>query len=522
MRGRVNARQISLNGPTKGLELLKRAVSLGVRVTLDSVNELERVVEAAKCTGSQAVVRLRVRPDFSALKQRSQLMPGMSSIHEAASAYKAGIPTEDLLRLAHDDLTRPELDVRGYMVHLGRHDASLETWTGMTTAFVDLIGALQDRWPTLNIRELDIGGGFPVPRDPFGRVDEPSAPDMSPRVPSVEAYAEAIVPLLAGGLRGIGLDAAAIALELEPGRSLFGDTGIHLTKVRNVKRERATRFPHTWVETDTSEIWLADVVLERNRWRTIVANRADADCTDTVYVVGTSCAPDVIVANEPMPPVETGDVIAFVDTGAYQEASASNFNALPRPATVLVHDDIAEIIRRAETIDDVFRRDIVPSRLSHGGDSDEERGWRVTVLDHVSVTTGDIDKSLAFYHELLGLELRDRGEMAYGELDTITGLSGTRVRWADLHLSDHQVLELLQYMSPVGAAVTSGDNDPGAMHISMRVQDIDAAYARLVKARVPAKSVPVVVEDSGYWNGARCFYAKDPDGVTVELIKWRA
>jgi diaminopimelate decarboxylase len=64
-----------------------------------------------------------------------------------------------------------------------------------------------------------------------------------------------------------------------------------------------------------------------------------------------------------LPELDEGDVLAFLDTGAYQDASASNFNALPRPATVLVHGDEAELIKRAETIDDVFGRDTIPARL---------------------------------------------------------------------------------------------------------------------------------------------------------------
>ena len=74
-------------------------------------------------------------------------MPEMGSIHEAASIYKAGIPTEDLLALVAAQLERPELDISGFMVHLGRHDASPETWTGMATALVELIGELLARWP---------------------------------------------------------------------------------------------------------------------------------------------------------------------------------------------------------------------------------------------------------------------------------------------------------------------------------------------------------------------------------------
>jgi diaminopimelate decarboxylase len=58
-----------------------------------------------------------------------------------------------------------------------------------------------------------------------------------------------------------------------------------------------------------------------------------------------------------------GDLLVLLDTGAYQDAGASNFNALGRPATVLVNGEEAEVVRAAETPEDVFRRDRVPERL---------------------------------------------------------------------------------------------------------------------------------------------------------------
>jgi hypothetical protein len=59
-----------------------------------------------------------------------------------------------------------------------------------------------------------------------------------------------------------------------------------------------------------------------------------------------------------------------LDTGAYQEVSMSNFNALPRPATVLVTGDRASVIRRSETEEDVFRRDVIPEYLHLGKTED--------------------------------------------------------------------------------------------------------------------------------------------------------
>jgi diaminopimelate decarboxylase len=64
-----------------------------------------------------------------------------------------------------------------------------------------------------------------------------------------------------------------------------------------------------------------------------------------------------------MPRLQRGDVVAFLDTGAYGETKAATFNAQPRPATVLVSGDRAEVITERETLRDVIGRYRVPARL---------------------------------------------------------------------------------------------------------------------------------------------------------------
>src|SRR5262249_34531910 len=172
---------------------------------------------------------------------------------------------------------------------------------------------------------------------------------------------------LGGTLRSemqrLHLPVDGMAIEIEPGRSLYADTGIHLTTVKNVKVQ-AGAASRCWVETDTTEMFLIDSLIEHNRWAPLVADRGHAPATRTVDLVGKSCGFDVLVPAATLPDVQEGDVLAILDTGAYADATSTNFNVLPRPATVLVHGDDAEVIKRAETIEDVLRRDIVPSRFS--------------------------------------------------------------------------------------------------------------------------------------------------------------
>ncbi len=155
----------------------------------------------------------------------------------------------------------------------------------------------------------------------------------------------------------------ALRLEVEPGRGVYGNAGIHLAGVTNFKHQAAP-MSHRWIETDTSDSFLPDVNLERNRWTVCVAGRAAERATSVGDVVGISCNFDVIVPAANLPEVTVGDILAFIDTGAYQDAGATNFNAMARPATVLVTGDQCEIVKRAETIEDVFARDVIPERLA--------------------------------------------------------------------------------------------------------------------------------------------------------------
>ena len=357
---------ISVNGSVKSPELIAAAVDAGCRITLDSVREIELVRTAALRSGRRAVVRFRLRPDYDGLDTFTEFAEEDVPIREAAAAYKPGIPTQDLERHGRAAIDAEEVDVVGVMAHLGRHHHAIDVWRAMAASFAQTIGRLSAVWDGWTPLEIDVGGGYATPRDPTGRTTRRGA--MRPAdelAPPIEAYADAVASSLREGLARAGIATDGIRLEAEPGRALFADAGIHLTRVRNVKVQERP-IPERWVETDTTEMFLPDGLIEHNRWTAIVADRADAVRSQTADVVGMSCGFDVILAGAPLPDVGDGDVLAILDTGAYQDAASSNFNALPRPATVLVHGGDAAIVKRAETVDDVFRRDVIPARL--GGD----------------------------------------------------------------------------------------------------------------------------------------------------------
>jgi glyoxylase I family protein len=145
---------------------------------------------------------------------------------------------------------------------------------------------------------------------------------------------------------------------------------------------------------------------------------------------------------------------------------------------------------------------------------------RVLGVDHVSVSCGDLDRSLAFYAGTLGLAVRERGELAGGSAEAITGLAGLRARFADLELGGGRTLELLEFVSPSGPALAPELERPGATHLALHVDDAAAAFRAIGEAGYALVSQAVAeIEDEGFWKGSRAFYCLDPDGVTIELIE---
>jgi catechol 2,3-dioxygenase-like lactoylglutathione lyase family enzyme len=139
-------------------------------------------------------------------------------------------------------------------------------------------------------------------------------------------------------------------------------------------------------------------------------------------------------------------------------------------------------------------------------------------LNHIGVTVGDLDVSLAFWRDQVGLRELGRGTVAWEHLDRIVGLDGTRIEWAELEIPGGAFLELFSYLQPPAAPLPRGGvNRPGTMHICLEVEDIEQVAARLLAAGYEARSSGVVTIPDGTYQGFKDIYFLDPDGVTLEL-----
>jgi len=357
LRGNVKPEEISVNGSIKDAYIIGRAIDIGARIVLDSPRELDICEQEARKRGTVARVMFRIKPFMEAIETRSDFLPELE-VRELTQMIKYGTPTSEVLLMAPRAMASEFINPIGIHVHMGRHSKHLDVWRNWVRECVSLTRRLSDAMDGWTPSIIDVGGGFP------------SFPDRDTDVavqgyfgPSLEEYARCIADSLLSSLQGAGMDPTGITLEIEPGRGLHTDTGVHLTTVRNTKEETEHR-PRHWIELDTSEVFLGISGFNASPpFDLVFASRADETLNHVADLVGQTCNAEMLFMQVPTPKLKPGDVIALLNTGAYIEPMAANFNALPRPGTVLVCGDQADMVRRHESVDDVFKRDQIPDRF---------------------------------------------------------------------------------------------------------------------------------------------------------------
>ena len=150
-----------------------------------------------------------------------------------------------------------------------------------------------------------------------------------------------------------------------------------------------------------------------------------------------------------------------------------------------------------------------------------EGALTVEWLNHTSLVVSDMERSLAFYRDLLGLT-EERNDVLEGEMiSQVTGFENTRIHVAYLGIGDmrHSV-ELVQYLNPAaGNDDRAPHNAVGTAHLGVIVEDLDSVYRDLSDAGVEFIGPPAERPGAPYpWARKACF-AVDPDGYLIEFIE---
>jgi diaminopimelate decarboxylase len=322
-RAGILGERLVVHGNNKEDELLRDATAAGALIVLDSLAELDR----ARGWGATRFL-IRVTPGIEADTHEA--------VKTAHHGSKFGLPPDDALEAL-------ELagDAEGLHVHVG---SQLQHF-GASLMTVDWVAGFAARaraelgWtPSV----VDLGGGLGVRHV----LEDPPF--------TVEEFVGGLVGELGRAWKLQGLPAPQLILE--PGRSLVSRAGVTLYSVGGVKRASAAT---TYVTVDGGMSDNPRPALYGARYTALLANRAEEPATGAYAVAGKHCeSGDVLIERVELPEPERGDVLAVPVTGAYTLAMSSTYNAVPRPAAVLVHDGRARLIRRRETVDDLLAYEV--------------------------------------------------------------------------------------------------------------------------------------------------------------------
>jgi len=139
-----------------------------------------------------------------------------------------------------------------------------------------------------------------------------------------------------------------------------GNAGVLLCKVTGVKETPYKKF----VNVDTGFNALMRPAMYNSYHRVQVLNKSEEESTELYDIAGNICeSGDILAKGRKLPKIESGDMIAILDVGAYGFSMSSQYNMRPRPSEVLVWGDTVEVIRERENCEDFFKNQNVPKDL---------------------------------------------------------------------------------------------------------------------------------------------------------------
>jgi lactoylglutathione lyase len=143
----------------------------------------------------------------------------------------------------------------------------------------------------------------------------------------------------------------------------------------------------------------------------------------------------------------------------------------------------------------------------------------ITGLDHVGFSVADLDRSVAFYRDLLGMQLLWQRVYEEEYVRTLVGYPTATLRCAYLQMPGSSVkLELLEYQNVAREHSNLRRADPGNGHLALAVSDLEGLCGNLKAAGVELVSDPVV-STAGAFKGTKTVYVSDPDGISLQLLE---
>lgn len=310
--------RVVFSGVGKTEAEVEQALEAGILAfNIESEAELERISAVAIRRAQRAPISLRVNPDVDA-RTHPYISTGLKE-------NKFGIDIQAAEALYHRAARMPGIAVTGMDFHIGSQLTELEPLVDALSRSLALVDRLEAAG--IAIEHLDIGGGLGIRYE-----------DETP--PTPDALAGRLAPLLNGRRQ---------KLLMEPGRALVGEAGLLLTRVEYLKPGH-----RNFAVVDAAMTDLLRPALY-NAWQRIeTVEPVDAE-PQSYDIVGPVCESADTLGSQRRLALRPGTLLAIHAAGAYGFVMASQYNARPRPAEVLVDGDQAHLIREREPLEALWQ-----------------------------------------------------------------------------------------------------------------------------------------------------------------------
>ncbi|MEW6509737.1 MAG: diaminopimelate decarboxylase [Bacteroidota bacterium] len=328
----IDPSMVTFSGVGKRDDEMRAGLQAGVHAfNVESAEEISVLSAIAESEGRPARLLLRVNLDIDA--------GGHRYVATALRGNKFGIPAEKALEICRWARTLPAIEVLGLHSHIGSQITRAETFQQAAAALIALIHQISAAG--IPMPELDFGGGFGVQYR--GYVTHPQLPREEPEELNLSAATliTTVLPML---------QEARCRIAIQPGRSVIAHAGVLLVKVIFRKETEDKLF--IVVDGGMNDLLRPSLY---NAYHQIVPVELDGSAIERADVVGPLCeSGDFLALDRLIPRVERGDYLAVMCAGAYGYVLSSNYNARPRPAEVLIEGSSARIIRKRETIEQLY------------------------------------------------------------------------------------------------------------------------------------------------------------------------
>lgn len=316
-----DAAKVVFSGVAKSHQEIARALEVNIRCfNVESEAELLRINQVAGKMGKIAPISLRVNPDVDA-----HTHPYIST---GLKKNKFGVSVEQAREVYKLAATLSNIKIVGMDCHIGSQLTELQPFLDAVDRLIVLMEQLKQ--DGIHLKHLDLGGGLGV-----------TYTDETPPHPT--EYAKALWEKLSAF--------SELEIIVEPGRAITANAGILVTKVEYLKSNESRNF----AIVDAGMNDMIRPALYQAYMNILEIDRTLAREEKIYDVVGPICETSDFLGKQRKLAIAEGDYLAQRSAGAYGASMSSNYNSRPRTAEVMVDGDKAYLIRRRETLNELWQ-----------------------------------------------------------------------------------------------------------------------------------------------------------------------